>query len=111
MAYSPRANVLYHSDILNADFLMTEPSVFTGEGNAFGWLAPAAEAGKIPKKPGRLRPRHVIGASAAGRTRRAICATTGCDLWTGAAHGWNDAVGEAFVVTGYVGEAASVRTY
>lgn len=84
---------------------------------SLGWAA-LASATSYPLRYKRLRPRHAEGAyvDSGGAVHRvkAICATTSCDLWTGAATTWDyvDNGGNTNVaaVTGYVGEKVTVVT-
>lgn len=74
-----------------------------------GWSAATAGAAR---RPARFTPRHVVGVDATGRHAKVIVASTGADLWTGAAHTWtsiaNDGTVVTYTMTGMVGEAASV---
>jgi hypothetical protein len=69
-----------------------------------GWAAPTSG---LPTGAKYCKPRHVDGVSGAGNHRTAICATTGCNLWTGAATDFTVA-GVTYSVTGYIGEKRTI---
>jgi hypothetical protein len=76
-----------------------------------GWTAATANA---PRGSKRFTPRHVIGVDSTGHRAKVVCATTACNLWTGAmgTNTWsfidNNGTTQTATVTGKVGEAASV---
>lgn len=76
-----------------------------------GWVGPAAAA--TPVYPRGWRPRFVFGVDEVGNVRRAICATTSCDLWTGTAASFEvtgtDALQHTCSVIGRVSERFSSK--
>lgn len=113
-----RTKASYQSDLITAfnSLGATVPAEFTIDvpnnlflQAEFGYVAAPAGQHRLPK---RLKPRHVVGATATGRKVRANVATTAATLWTGAASTWtyidNFGATQTATVTGRVGEAATM---
>ncbi len=116
-----RSKVYYYSDILKVfdDTGASVPAQFSTEvpnnlvlQAEFGWAGATAGRPSDLKLPRRLRPRHVVGVSPAGKRVRAIVADTAATIWgvSGATWTYIDNAGATITATatGYVGEAATV---
>jgi hypothetical protein len=101
MAVRTRSPKLYVTDH-GANFNFMVPDDDAADTNR-GWAAAGAGLDTGAKY---CTPRHVDGV-AAGNHRRAICATTSCDLWTGAANTF-EVAGVSYSVIGYVGEKRTI---
>lgn len=116
-----RTKVYYVSDLVkvfddtgaaaDAAFVVSEANNLVAEAS-LGWsVTPPAGVPTGIRLPRRIKPRHAIGVGAGGKRVRAICATTACDLWTGAATTWtyidNFGATQTATRTGLVGEAAT----
>lgn len=98
---------LYVSDILGQSFIRrVDDHLFTQA--QLGWSA--ALGGEL-NTPRGLRPRHVIGVDATGRTHSVVVATLTATLWTRAVLTWDvlDDTGTlvSVTMTGQVGESVS----
>lgn len=108
---------IYNTDpraAVPATFAFAVPNNLFAEGS-LGWVALSPGVG-YPERWKRLKPRHVEGQTVvAGKVIRtkAIAPNPAADIWTGVATSWTsiDNIGGTLTmtVTGYVGEAVSVR--
>ena len=116
-----RTEVWYTSDLVSvyddtgaavpALFKFSEPNNLVAQAS-LGWIStPPATVPDNLRRPRRFTPRHAIGIDPSGKRHRVICATTACDLWTGAASTWTfiDNFGATITatVTGRAGEKAT----
>lgn len=117
-----RTKVYYKSDLvpmfdstgaaIDGQFVVDMPNNLVAEAS-LGWSAspPSALGPTGIRLPKRIRPRHAVGVSPAGKRVRAVVATTAADLWTGTATTWTyiDNFGATITATrtGLVGEAAT----
>lgn len=118
-----RTNAYYVSDILKtaktsdgtptpAAFKTSVPNNLEGQAS-LGWAT--SVPGTAPpglRLPKRLKPRHAVGVSPAGKRVKVIIATTSASLWGNATGTWTyiDNFGATITatVTGFVGESTSV---
>jgi hypothetical protein len=116
-----RSTVYYRSDIIKmfdntgapqkAQFAVSVPNNLVAQAE-LGWVGADATLPTGVKLPKRLRPRHVVGVSPAGKRIRAVVASDLASIWGTSPATWTyiDNFGATITATatGYVGEAATV---
>lgn len=108
MARATRGYYIYNGDNHGANaedysFAMSIPVAEAGEAGR-GWVAATGGEDFMPR---RLEPRHVVGRDVDGNTARAIVASTGATMWTGAVATFT-VNGVSYSITGYVGEKRTI---
>lgn len=104
-----RTKATYNSDILGQGFNIDSPNNLYAQTAVLGVTAGSGTQTRLPK---RLRPRHAVGVSPAGKRVRVIVFDVTGTLWTRVATTWTyiDNFGATITatVTGLVGEALTI---
>lgn len=104
-----RTKATYTSDILGAGFNFDSPNNLYAQTALLGVTPGVGTQTRLPK---RLRPRHAIGVSPAGKRVRVVIFDVTATIWTRAAATWDyiDNFGTTITatVTGLVGEAVTL---